>query len=344
MAADRAVFLTGATGLVGGLLLRRLALENPDRTIHALVRLRDITTDLPNAHLIPGDITQPQLGMPPDVYAHLCGSIDTIVHCAASTKFTLPLSASREVNVRGTANILQLARHTAGLKMLLHISSIYVAGRRNGALEEAPVNDIAGWFSPYEQSKHEAEQLISGQDDLPWTIARLSTLVGDSRTGRVAQFNYFHQLLRLVPRNPFPMIPGLAAALVDVVADDWVTDALVAIIQRRTASRCVLHLCAGPAQSVPAQEILELAFALQKTRATMPSFVSVAEFQSFAATLRRRGEETLWRLSELLLLSMPHLEMRQTFLNTRTTATLARFGVTPLQTRAFLPSIMRSCF
>ena len=344
------IFLTGATGLVGGLLLQRISKETPERPIYVLVRDRKPASISPNTTLIAGDITQPGLGIPRDRYAELCTSIDTIVHCAASTKFTLPLPASRRVNVDGTANILQLARDARQLKKFLHISSTFVAGRRRGELPEALLQHTAGWFTPYEQSKFEAEQLIREEGrSLPWVIARLSTVAGNSQTGHVSQFNYFHQLLRLVPRNRFPVIPGTPAAPVDLVADDWVASALLAIINSEQPAQSVVHLCAGPAQTLPAQEILELAFDLHRRRrpgssATVPTFVSLAEFQDFAAGLRRRGEEILCRLAELLLLCLPHLEVPQQFLNARTTALLAQSGITPVRTRDFLPLVMQSCW
>lgn len=343
------IFITGATGLVGGLLMRRIAEDDPKRPIYALVRGSQSIADFTDVRAIPGDITLPRLGIRNDLYLELCGLVDTIVHCAASTKFSLPLAEAREANVLGTANILQLAHNTRHLKKLLHVSSTYVAGRRSGPLPEAPMVDPGGWFSPYEQSKFEAEQLICEQGSgLPWVITRLSTLVGDSRTGRVLQFNYFHQLLRLIPRNRFLVIPGVPDATVDVIADDWVAEALLRVLQGESPAGSVLHLCAGPSQSLPAREVVELAFELHRRRepnspATLPSFVSLSEFVAYAAGLRARGEETLWRISEMMVLYLAHLEVHQPFLNGCTTASLARWGVTPLRTRDFLPRIMQSC-
>jgi len=89
-----AILITGATGLVGGLLLQQLASEYPERSIYALVRNCAARTSVPNTHLICGDITRPGLGLPADLYSLLCRTVNTIVHCAASTKFTLPLAAS----------------------------------------------------------------------------------------------------------------------------------------------------------------------------------------------------------------------------------------------------------
>ena len=350
-ADDRsAIFLTGATGLVGGLLLRRLAEACPQWPVIALVRNPDTKFAHPNVHVIPGDITRPGLGMLPDTRAQVCGSIGVIVHCAASTRFTLPLDQSQLVNAEGTANVLELARRSRRLRLFLHISSTSVAGRMRGELFEKPLCDSAGWFSPYEQSKFEAEQLVLAQgNDVPWVIARLSTLVGNSRTGHISQFNYFHQLLRLIPNNPFPFIPGTPGAPVDVVADDWVGDALLGILQNAPSPGSVLHLCAGPSESLPANEVLEIAFRVHRgnrpnSRSIVPSFVSLSEFESFLADVRRKGSEKLCRMAELLLLCLPRLELHQHFLNDDTNAWLARRGITPVRTREFLPLVMASCF
>lgn len=346
-----AILLTGATGLVGGLLLRRLAEENAGRTIYALVRRLDANADLPNTHFVLGDITQPGLGVPEDLYSRLSESIDTIVHCAASTKFTLPLAVSRQINLQGTANILELARHCRQLKMLLHVSSTYIAGRKAGPLRETPMTEPDGWFNPYEQSKFEAEQLIYDHAiGIPWVIVRLSVIVGNSCTGHVSQFNYFHQLLRFVPHNPFPFIPGDPGAPVDVVADDWVTDALSSIVNGDVIpSGSVFHLCAGPSQSLPAQEVVDLVFQSHRrrersSRVPIPFFVTLEEFQMFVMALRRRGGAASSQMAELALLCMPHLELCQSFLNTVTNPFLEQHGITPRRTRDFLPRIIESCF
>ena len=349
-ADDRSgILLTGGAGVVGRILLRRLAEEFPERPVYALVHNRKPEIAHSNTRLISGDITEPMLGMTTEQHRRVCDSVDTIVHCAASTRFTLPLDESRRVNVAGTANVLQFARRTPRLRMLLHISSTFIAGRRHGELREIPLHDPAGWFNPYEQSKFEAEQVILQQGkNLPWIIARLSTLAGNSQTGHVAEFNYFHQVLRLIPRNPLPLIPGRPDTPVDVVPDDWTGDALLSILRTCPPAGAVLHLCAGPAQSLPAQEVLELGFGLHwrahpASRAIMPRFVNLSEFQAFIAGLRRHGSETLLRFAELLLLYMPHLEVHQHFLNTNTSTLLAASGITPPRPREFLPLVMLSC-
>lgn len=186
--------------------------------------------------------------------------------------------------------------------------------------------------------------------DVPWVIVRLSTVVGNSRTGHISQFNYFHQLLRLIPHNPFPFIPGDPGAPVDLVSDDWVTDALISIINSDSnPDRRVFHLCAGPAQSLPAQDVVDIAFELHRqrdpsSRVAVPSFVSLEEFQRFAATFSGRRGIACSQMAERLMLYMPHLEVRQSFLNTVSNSLLEQRGITPRHTRDFLPRIIESCF
>jgi uncharacterized protein YbjT (DUF2867 family) len=60
---------------VGGLLLRRLADENANRIIYALVRRPEATAKVKNTRFVLGDMTQPGLGMREDVYSHLAESI-----------------------------------------------------------------------------------------------------------------------------------------------------------------------------------------------------------------------------------------------------------------------------
>ncbi|HEY1212066.1 MAG TPA: SDR family oxidoreductase [Bryobacteraceae bacterium] len=345
-----ATFLTGATRLVGGLVLRKMAEQRPDHTIFALTRRTAGMPQLPKVRWLKGDISQQRLGLPKSIYMQLCESVGTIIHCAASTKFTLPLAASRNVNLRGTANVLELARQTKRLQTLLHISTTYVAGRRSGALHEAELANPEGWFSAYEQSKFEAEKLIfETGGDLPWIIARPSTIVGNSLTGKVSQSNYFHQLLRLVPSSPLPVIPGSPEVLVDIVADNWITDGLLAILNGKPTTHSIFHLCTGPPQSFPAGEIVEMAFCLygrqrSSPAAKVPRFVTLEEFQTFADVLRRNGQTARSRIADPLLLYLPHLSVQQPFLNGNTNGFLQRVGERlPPSPREFLPRIIRSC-
>src|SRR6185312_6107980 len=105
------------------------------------------------------------------------------------------------------------------------------------------------------------------------------------------------------------------------------------------------HLCAGPSQSLPAQEVVDLVFQSHRrrersSRVPIPFFVTLEEFQTFVMALRRRGGAASSQMAELALLCMPHLELCQSFLNTVTNPFLEQHGITPRRTRDFLPRII----
>lgn len=342
-----AIFLTGATGPIGGLLARRLIQEYPDLTLYALVRDPETVQKLPNVSAVVGDLTKPRLGLSNGVYGTIARSVSMIVHIAASTRLSSLLFESRETNVQGTAHVMELARDCAHLDLFLHVSSTYVAGRRPGALPEALVPSDHGWFSPYEQSKFEAEELLVKEGGtIPWVIVRLSTVIGNSQTGHVSRFNYFHQMVRLIPRNPFAIIPGSPDALVDIVADDFVTNGLLEVMRSTPRRGSVFHLCAGPGHALPAQEVMETIYRSHRQRDSScslraPYFVDVEQFRGLAVRAARSATNS--KIAELVMVSLPHLTVHQHFENDKTNRFLAHRGMTPPNVREFLPRVIEAC-
>src|ERR671919_645402 len=126
-----AVLLTGATGFVGREILDRM-LER--RRVYALVRASDhdaAARRLPShARLTAGggDIERPGCGVDPTTADRLASEVTTVLHCAASVSFDLPLQDSRRINVDGTRHVLELAERCPQLERLSYISTAYVAG------------------------------------------------------------------------------------------------------------------------------------------------------------------------------------------------------------------------
>src|SRR5262245_38491748 len=101
LAQPPALLLTGATGLVGGELLKLLRVAKPGRCIAALTRHNGKIADLnltTGVMALQGDLTHPRLGLDDRTYAQLTDSIAEIVHCAADTRFSLSLESARAVN------------------------------------------------------------------------------------------------------------------------------------------------------------------------------------------------------------------------------------------------------
>ena len=148
------------------------------------------------------------------------GSVDRIVHCAASISFELPLDEAREINVGASARVIELAarsRPAGSLRRLVHVSTAYVGGRHAGVFGEQDLDLGQEFRNTYEHSKYEAEQRCARPPTLPLVIARPSIIVGDSRSGWTPVFNVIYWPMRAFERGlmdevrPEPTRRGLRA-------------------------------------------------------------------------------------------------------------------------------------
>src|SRR5512133_984490 len=167
--AGKKIVMTGVTGFIGEQLLWKVLTELPDTTPAVLVRRKGsasahdrmialvkkpIFTEVRDAaggaaelldsrvEIIEGDLPNvPQL--PAD--------IDIVVHCAGDVSFDPPIDQAFTTNVIGTKalmnRMLEAIADERGkwrkVPHYVHISTAYTAGRRRGAIPEAPhVHDI----------------------------------------------------------------------------------------------------------------------------------------------------------------------------------------------------------
>ena len=243
--AQGALLLTGATGFVGAELLARLVPGDP-RTVYALVRAGDdaaaqaridaVTAEIfgaPDSRVVgvPSDLTAPGLGLEGRWANRLAGEVTTILHCAASVSFSMPLDESRLINVEGTRRILALARRCARLERLGYVSTAYVGGRHRGSFGADDLDRGQSFRNPYEQSKQEAEVLVRAAGGaMPVQVFRPSIVVGDRRTGWTSSFNVLYQPLRAFSRGMYAVLPGRMKAPVDVVPVDYVADGICTLM------------------------------------------------------------------------------------------------------------------
>jgi thioester reductase-like protein len=244
-----AVFLTGATGFVGGEILNRF-LQDEGRRVYALVRASD--DDSAAARLqrhdrltaVAGDIERPGLGLDSRTADRLADEVTTVVHCAASVSFSMGLAESRRANVAGTRHVLELAQDCRHLDRMTYISTAYVSGEPNGLFREDQLDVGQRFRNSYERSKFEAERMIRKHGDgLPLQILRPSIVVGDSRTGRTSAFNVLYGPLKAFARGGIPAIPARRSSPVDIVPVDYVADRAVQLASR--GSDGTYHLVAG---------------------------------------------------------------------------------------------------
>ncbi|HTV26081.1 MAG TPA: SDR family oxidoreductase [Polyangiaceae bacterium] len=267
------VFLTGATGHLGGELLVALSQQEGIQSITCLVRarsgepgvarlarvfaLRGDRFDPARVACLEGDLTDPELA------ATLRGNpaladTDLVIHCAAETSFSpFESAAITEINVGGTRRLLGWASGLQRLATFVYVGTAAAVGaERRGLLgEDDAQTPGARHVVPYTASKAEAEALVARH--LPAhqvLVVRPSILLGDSggRVPRSVDVGWAvaaMNRLRLLPVDPH--LP------LDIIPADFAAHAIVALIggARRHA---VYHVSAGPEATTSAAQLAPL--------------------------------------------------------------------------------------
>jgi len=305
-----AVLLTGATGFVGREVLSRF-LERDSRHVFALVRADNddqAAGRLPgHARLtaVAGDIEQRNLGLAASSSERLRREVTTVLHCAASVSFDMPLEQSRNVNVEGTRRVLDFTRSCTRLERLSYVSTAYVAGEPGGLFREDELAVGQHFRNPYERSKFEAElALRSEAPDLPLQILRPSIVVGDSTTGRTSSFNVLYGPLRAFARGAVPAIPARRDAPVDIVPVDYVADRVHELATR--GPNGTFHLVAGR-NATTVGRLLEMSS--EELGRPQPRVLSPGVYRRWVHPWLRRKHRGLRRLE----VYFPYFAMRVRF-------------------------------
>jgi len=311
------LLVTGGTGAIGAGLVTLLA-RSPGRTSRIAVLTR--TPDEPRTRrlierwrdsgrvpvmLVRGDLTEPA-GL--DELEPIRDSIVTVAHLAANTRFTTPIADARRVNVQGTGAILEFARRCPRLESVACVSTVYVAGLRTERIFERELQHAAGFANAYEQSKHEMETLVrSAMSDLPVSVHRLSTAIGESGSGAVPVVNAFHAALQLLYAGLVPMIPGDPATPVDVICTDFAARSLHRLVTEDVESGATYHICAGDSAPTLA-DVLRTAMetmrrhrpAWRRRQIEEPAIVDLPTYELFVRSVEESGDEAMTRATRSL--------------------------------------------
>ena len=103
--------------------------------------------------IVKGDITLPGLGLDSDVRRRLAGQLDLIINSAGLTDFNPDLRQAVAINIEGTINLLDFLRDCTRAA-LMHLSTCYVVGCRDGRISEEPVRN----YSPLGSNGFNAER------------------------------------------------------------------------------------------------------------------------------------------------------------------------------------------
>ncbi|KAL8193623.1 hypothetical protein R6Q57_026758 [Mikania cordata] len=88
---------------------------------------------------VAGDITFENLGVKnPRLLQHMWEDVDVVVNVAATTNFDERYDVALALNTFGAKNVLYFATKCVKIKLLLHVSTAYVAGEKPGLIPETP--------------------------------------------------------------------------------------------------------------------------------------------------------------------------------------------------------------
>jgi long-chain acyl-CoA synthetase len=187
--SNKTIFLLGGTGFVGKVLLA-MVLDRFPELKHLIVQVRRKKNVTPEqrffsevlqspplkpiverlggenalrrkVEVVEGDLDQPLCGIPAAQIERLKGKVDVVVNLAGVVDFDPPVNESVEPNVYGTQHLIDLVKQLDA--RLVHVSTAYVAGKKNGRIsEDTPID---GYFPRRENGT--SEQFYVGEE-LKW--------------------------------------------------------------------------------------------------------------------------------------------------------------------------------
>ncbi len=211
----RRVLVTGASGLLGAGVARRLVQAG-----HDVVTLQRRPSGVEGARDVLGSVTDPQT-----VRAAMAGR-DSLVHIAAKVSVSGPAEDYELVNVQGTRTVLEAARE-AGVERMVHISSPSVAHAGSSIVGEgAGPADPERARGHYARTKAAAELLALAADaeDFRVLVLRPHLMWGPGDT------QLTERIVERARPGRMPIL-GPGAALVDTLYTDNAVDAVVAALE-----------------------------------------------------------------------------------------------------------------
>jgi dihydroflavonol-4-reductase len=181
-------FVTGATGFVGGHVVREIVAAGAD--VRLLIRSTSPTANIegiPGERIV-GDLRQPE------TFRKALAGCDVVFHVAADYRlWTSDPQGMYCCNVEGTREIIRLAQQS-GVRRVIYTSSVATMGfSSNGHLadENSPV-ELSDMIGHYKRSKFQAEQvaLEAGRSGADVVVVNPTTPVGErdikpTPTGRI---------------------------------------------------------------------------------------------------------------------------------------------------------------
>ncbi len=279
------VFLTGATGFLGGEMLVTLSKRKEIRKIYCFMRagseaeallrieaifsLHDDYYDREKIIPVLGNLRDEGLTQSLHNNAALQG-VNIIIHSAANTSFSrIYNKLVEEVNMGGLEKLLLWAKTLAHLQTFLYIGTATICGKniRNRLVKEDESPNLeAEHLVRYTYTKMQGELLLEKYlhpENI--LVARPSIIMGDSR--------------KISPRSPIilwavatinqlRLIPANAHAQLDMIPVDYAANSIVTLLFAKRKHR-IYHITSGLQAATSAHQ---LAISLSDHFQDMPAF------------------------------------------------------------------------
>lgn len=375
------ILITGANGFLGTQIARQL-ISKPNLEIIAMVRaqnkksalrrlkrawydwdellkslkdlkslgnsdsLNGLNSSAAKVQVIAGDVTQENLGLTNEYYQDLTSNLTHIIHTVADLRLHAPLEELNQTNVRGTENLLKLAhnaRENGKFKRFSHISTAYVAGKRQGTILEDELDNETrpvehAFWSNYEESKYLAEKAVR-ESDIPYSIFRPGMVVGDSHTGEIKTFNTVYALLKLYLTGKLRVIPTSSSLKLNMIPVDYVAEAVVSLSLNPSAEGKTFHLTPSsdslPTISQLLDQVKIWADEELNIKLPYPSFIPIAPLIQRISTLSQGNKPGILNI---LFTLAPYLDENHQF-NRENVENL--FGPYNLHWEKYLPNLLR---
>ena len=262
------ILVTGATGFVGGQLIRRLA-DQPSIAVRGAVRATPAGDH-------PGLIAVGEINGDTDWSEALQGQ-SVVVHTAARAHImddtaADPLIEFRSVNVTGTLNLARQAA-AAGVGRFVFISSIKVNGEQTPLDACFMADDAPAPEDPYGVSKWEAEQglqKLARETGMEVVIIRPPLVYGPGVKGN------FANMIKVIGRSlPLPL--GAVHNKRSLVALDNLVDLIITCIAHPGAANQTFLVSDG--EDLSTTQLLEgVADAMGKPSRLIPVPASILQF------------------------------------------------------------------
>jgi len=198
------VFLTGASGFLGGHVLAELRKKGHD--VQALSRRPETDAAISALGATPVRASLDDT----DSLERAMRGCEAVFHVAADTSMWRPHAAQQTAtNVEGTKNLLRAAEKS-GVKAFIHTSSVSAFSHLvHGTLDETVVQRGAESWINYERTKALGEQAVR-QSSIPWIVFNPSHILGPGDK------HNWSRLITMIEREKLPGIPPGLASFADV--------------------------------------------------------------------------------------------------------------------------------